>query len=375
MTVRRDKGRPKRPWIIDIHFKTKSGGRKRYRRDAQLQTGTGARAEERRLLMQVAERGEIVTEQESSSASAARFDDAVDYYRATYAKVALQHSTRSGYDEIFDRLLLGRFGARRLDEARWYDDVALLDAELREAGDSESSRRNVQVALRSVLRHAVESGKLEEMPKLPPLPKVHRVVMVAMERRHVDAILEAGSDSARGAFAIAAFAGLRGSEVRALRLADVTLDGTSPCITVRRAISRGVEGRPKWGSQRVIPIAGPLRPYLEAAHRGRGDPMSFVATTHRGESWAECGFSQAFARAQKRAGLRGWSFHSLRHFFATELFRRGASAPVVQQLLGHETLSTTAIYANMGATDCERAIALLDGNGAEMSAPAPDPGR
>jgi integrase len=38
---------------------------------------------------------------------------------------------------------------------------------------------------------------------------------------------------------------------------------------------------------------------------------------------------KAFQRAQKKAGLSGWRFHDLRHFFVAELFRRGGSAPAV----------------------------------------------
>lgn len=68
----------------------------------------------------------------------------------------------------------------------------------------------------------------------------------------------------------------------------------------------------------------------------------------------------AGSRAQARAKRDGWSFHDLRDFFATELFRRGASAPVVQQLLGHADLATTQRYADMVASDRKTAIALFD---------------
>ena len=67
-------------------------------------------------------------------------------------------------------------------------------------------------------------------------------------------------------------------------------------------------------------------------------------------------------KSQDRAGKSG-CFHDLRHFFATELFRRGASAPVVQQLLGHRDLATTQRYADLVASDRRAAIALFDGAG------------
>jgi integrase len=75
------------------------------------------------------------------------------------------------------------------------------------------------------------------------------------------------------------------------------------------------------------------------------------------------GGAHAHARAVELASpvrdLSGWSFHSLRHLVVTELFRRGASAPVVRQLAGHADLTTTQRYADMGAGDLRAAIALF----------------
>ncbi len=75
--------------------------------------------------------------------------------------------------------------------------------------------------------------------------------------------------------------------------------------------------------------------------------------------WGEYGLNQAFKRAQKRAGRGGASFHDLRHFFITELFRKGVSVPVVQQLAGHADLATTQRYADMVASDLTAAIAAF----------------
>jgi site-specific recombinase XerD len=49
--------------------------------------------------------------------------------------------------------------------------------------------------------------------------------------------------------------------------------------------------------------------------------------------------------------------HDLRHFFVTELFRQGVSAPVVQKLAAHADPSTTQRYADMVASDLTAAIA------------------
>jgi site-specific recombinase XerD len=61
-----------------------------------------------------------------------------------------------------------------------------------------------------------------------------------------------------------------------------------------------------------------------------------------------------------RAGFSGWTFHTLRHFFVTELCRMGAPPTTVQRLAGHAELTTTQRYAHMVSGDAERAIALFD---------------
>jgi site-specific recombinase XerD len=57
----------------------------------------------------------------------------------------------------------------------------------------------------------------------------------------------------------------------------------------------------------------------------------------------------------------------LRHFFISELFRRGASAPAIQSLARHSALTTTQRYADVDANDLREAINLLDGNGVETA--------
>jgi len=155
----------------------------------------------------------------------------------------------------------------------------------------------------------------------------------------------------------AAFAGLRAGEVRGLRWPDVDL--RRGVITVRRSVVGGVEGSPKSGHGRVVPIAAPLRPHLEAAAKSRKSPWSEVALTSYGKPWKDGGLTQAFERARDRAGLSGWTFHSLRHFFITELCRRGAPTMVVKQLAGHSELGTTQRYAHMVDGDLGKAIGLF----------------
>ena len=366
MTIRKAVRRGETRLVIDIPYRTADGRRLRFRRDAQLQTRCGAEAEHRRLIAELNRTGtlENVCEPEETKPPDYTFDDAVKRFRASHMQTALKPSTRDRYERLLNKLLVPRFGSLPLGEISG-NALIELDAELVSDELAPATRRNVHIAFRSVLRCAAESGLLESVPKMPKLPTVGRKHPREVHRDDIETVLEKSSVSARLALGLAAFAGLRASEVRGLRWTDVDLK--SRTVTVRRALTLGEETTPKSHHQRPIPIATPLFNLLTAAASKKHKPSAPVAVTAKGERWGESGLNQALKQAQKRADKSGWSFHDLRHFFATELFRRGASAPVVQQLLGHSELSTTQRYADMVASDRRAAIALFDGNCTETA--------
>ena len=77
-------------------------------------------------------------------------------------------------------------------------------------------------------------------------------------------------------------------------------------------------------------------------------------------------FSRLFKEAAKAAGLRKTvSLHSLRHSFATHLLERGTDIRVIQALLGHDKLETTARYSRVATGMIAQIESPLEG----LSAP------
>ena len=113
--------------------------------------------------------------------------------------------------------------------------------------------------------------------------------------------------------------------------------------------------RGKGGKERIVPLGSYAARAVEAwlvqgrpdlVRRGRGTPAVFVgirgARLSRQSAWA------VLRQGAERAGLTGHlSPHTLRHSFATHLLEGGADVRVVQELLGHASVTTTQIYTRV----------------------------
>ena len=110
----------------------------------------------------------------------------------------------------------------------------------------------------------------------------------------------------------------------------------------------------KGGKQRIVPVGRYAREALDAylvrgrpalaasSQRARGSPAVFLNA--RGGRLTRQGAWAVLKTAAERAGLAGISPHTLRHSFATHLLDGGADVRVVQELLGHASVTTTQVY-------------------------------
>ncbi|MEP7308912.1 MAG: tyrosine-type recombinase/integrase [Acidobacteriota bacterium] len=73
------------------------------------------------------------------------------------------------------------------------------------------------------------------------------------------------------------------------------------------------------------------------------------------------------ARAARRANLRNAGVHVLRHTFCSHLAMRGAPARAIQELAGHQDLTTTQRYMHLSPAAVEGAIRLLDHRGCTLN--------
>jgi integrase/recombinase XerD len=156
---------------------------------------------------------------------------------------------------------------------------------------------------------------------------------------HLEALLSSGiRRRTRTAVLLCAYQGLRVHEAVKVRGEDVDLIGRRFRVLGKGGVERWLPLHPL-----VAEEAGqyPRRGFWFPSHSRPGRPV-------RRES-----LSAAISRAMTRAGVPGTA-HSLRHWLGTELMRSGTNARIVQTLLRHASLATTAIYTLVD-TDQQRA--------------------
>lgn len=113
--------------------------------------------------------------------------------------------------------------------------------------------------------------------------------------------------------------------------------------------------RGKGEKERFVPVGGHARAALEA-YLVRGRPALSKGRSHqallnqRGGALSRQSAWQSIKQAAQRAGLTAdISPHTLRHSYATHLLEGGADVRVVQELLGHASVTTTQIYTHVTA--------------------------
>lgn len=149
----------------------------------------------------------------------------------------------------------------------------------------------------------------------------------------------------RRAVLLCVYAGLRRMEAAQLLWGDVRL--SERVLTVRSG---------KGGKDRAVPLHSVLLAELRAAPPGRAQHA--VAGKRDGSKLTLNSFSHIFERWLKGRGVQ-ISAHPLRHMCATGLLEAGADLRQIQEILGHESLETTAAYLRVSAKRLHGAMELL----------------
>lgn len=257
----------------------------------------------------------------------------------------------------YKHYLKPRFGDRRLDQIT-NADVAKLKAAL--ANLDPKTVNNVLVTLNTPLKAAVRWGVVPHLPCVIELLKTTSKSVPFYEQAEYERLVEAAAQidpRIELAVLLGGDAGLRCGEIIALEQTDVDL--RRGILHVRRSEWEGHLTLPKGGRERQVNMTKRLATALAANRHLRGDRVL----------WRDDGFAKVtqvllakwMRRAQRRAGLKvTGGIHILRHTFCSRLAMAGASTKAIQELAGHQNLSTTQRYMHLSPAAKSAAIELLN---------------
>lgn len=221
---------------------------------------------------------------------------------------------------------------------------------LRDQEYSRSTTARKLATLRSFYKFCLRRGYVTSNPVAPiRTPKQEKRLPKFLEYEEVRKLVESPEDGTllgardRAMFETLYSTGLRVSELVALNREDVDLTGEALHV------------RGKGKKERLTPI-GPtaiaaIRRYLEMRdadpRKATFDPQALFVNKH-GQRLSTRSVRRKLDKYLLQAGLDpSVSPHTLRHSFATHMLNKGADLRSVQELLGHQSISTTQVYTHL----------------------------
>lgn len=230
------------------------------------------------------------------------------------------------------------------------------------AGFEPKSQARILSGLKSFYKFLLKSGKIPLNPTQQlERPKIGRYLPVVLSVQEVDSMIKAVDLSHplghrnKAMIEVLYGCGLRVSELVNLKFEQLHLDHR-----YIRVIGKG-------DKERMVPIGGmaiqSLTLYMELRRIQKEAPGEgkFVFLSHRGRRMNREMVFQIIKQLARDAGIhKDISPHTLRHSFATHLIQGGADLRAVQDMLGHESITTTELYTHLDRQYLRETVALLN---------------
>jgi integrase/recombinase XerD len=274
-----------------------------------------------------------------------------DYTRFLRLEKSLSKNSVSAYTHDVNELAqFAEEHLKKLPEQLMGDDVSNFLEHLRSQGLSHRSQARRLSGVKGFFKYLL----IEEVIDIDPTeliegPKMTRKLPDVLSVEEIDAIIESFDLSKpeghrnRAIVETLYSCGLRVSELVSLRLTDVDVEQGFVRVTGKGDKERLVP----IGRKAIKEIANYL-PSRNSLPKIEKESENIVFLNRRGKKLTREMIFTIIKSATKNAGIKKRiSPHSFRHSFATHLVEGGADLRVVQEMLGHESITTTEIYTHL----------------------------
>ena len=217
----------------------------------------------------------------------------------------------------------------------------------KENDDTKTISHNIST-LRSFYKFLLIEKKVKNNPmEYIELPKIRKSLPKTLSIEEIDKLLDiklkdAFSYRNKAMLELMYSSGLRVSELVNVNIHDID---TSNCII--RIMGKG-------SKERIVPLGDYAINYLELYLKEYREKLvkkemnDYLFLNNHGKKMTRQGFFKILKQLAKEKNIKNeFSPHTLRHSFATHLLNGGADLRSIQEMLGHESISTTQIYTHV----------------------------
>lgn len=297
-----------------------------------------------------------------------RFRDFAELYLKNHSEInnkAWKKAESSYLSPTGEKSLVAYFGDKFL-----YEITPLMieqyKRERREEVSPATINRTLQI-LSSMFNRAIDWGKAKENPmKKVKLYRLDNQRLRYFERAEIEKILNSclpdqppvqetafekatrskraqSLERLRAVVILALNTGMRKSEIQNLKWQDIDFQKNLICILEQ-----------KNGDKSYLPLNESAKQSLMSVRRYVDSPLVFCRSN--GKSY---NFRKAFETILEKCGIKGASFHTLRHSFASHLAMFGVDLNTIRELMRHKSLTMTQRYAHLSKDHKARAVGVL----------------
>ena len=192
-------------------------------------------------------------------------------------------------------------------------------------------------------------GRKKEFYSIPRAKRPHKLPVVFSEEEIITLLDQINNLKHKCILYLIYSAGLRISEAVNMKVSDI--DTTRNLVVIRGG--KGKKDRTSLLSQKLLEM---LRHYYKLYK-----PKEYLFEGETGGQYSIKSIQNVFNKALVASGIKkDATVHSLRHSFATHLLERGTDLRYIQELLGHESSTTTEIYTHITKKGMDKIVSPLD---------------